>query len=184
MQEWIAADAVRRRLWTRAVFAFGKIRAPLLRPRLTFDDSLRVHAAVRHGDVVAGYTRRYASSAMIPGRYKHTGIYVGHGYVVHAVAPRVCKIPLRDFVLEYDRAAVWRPKYPGGESWKATDRAAFCQLGAGYDAFYCDNNGLWYCHEFVAHCLEAVGLIVPKRGPQYLADDIHVVCDTILEVGR
>lgn len=169
--------AVRRSLWTRIVFAFGRLHNCFQGPLLTIDDRLQVTSTVRPGDILAAYTRRYASTLLIPGRFKHTAIYVGGGYVVHAVAPRVMKIMLTEFLSEYDRIAVWRPKYEACSSWKATDRAAFCQLSHGYDALFSPNNGVWYCHEFVAHCLQASGLIVPMSGPQYLADDVRVVCD-------
>ncbi len=185
----IARDAVRRRLWTRAVFAFGQIHNPFQRPLLTEDDIAQVCAAVQHGDVLAVYTRRYLSSGLIPGRYKHTAVFTGHdrtgcGWIIHAAAPNVHKMPLVDFLRCYDRAAVWRPKYEACAAWKATDRAGFLAIGAGYDPFFCDTNGLWYCHEFVSHCLKAGGLEVYRTGPQYLADDIKAVCKEILEVGR
>ncbi len=189
VRNWIARGAIRRRFWTRMVFAFGQCHNPFQRPLLTEDDIAKVAAAVRHGDVLAVYTRRYASSWLIPGRYKHTSVFTGHdsdgcGWIIHAAAPKVCKMRLLEFLCEYDRVAVWRPRYAADTAWKATDRAGFCALGTGYDPLFCDKNGLWYCHEFVAHCLKSAGLEIYRQGPQYLAEDIAAVCDTVLEVGR
>jgi hypothetical protein len=185
LQSWIARGAVRRSIWTRAVFAFGRLHAPFLRPSISEADITRALATVRPGDVLAVYTRRYLSSALIPGRHKHTAIYTGNGWVIHAAAPKVHQVRLVEFLRVYDRAAVWRPRYAADvSSWKAIDRAAFCAIGTGYDPLFCDKNDLWYCHEFVAHCLGAAGLVVCASGPQFVADDIAEVCDQVLEVGR
>lgn len=183
LHHWLASSAGRKRRWTALVFWFGRRHVPFLRPLLTEHDISRVIAAVRPGDVLEVYSRRYLSSWMIPGKYKHTAIYVGHSKIIHAAAPRVHQMPLADFLRTYDRVAVLRPPPAAGDAWKATDRAAFCSLNKGYDAFFSTDNDLWYCHEFTSHCLSHAGVTVEKPGPQYLAEDIERVCRVVLEVG-
>jgi hypothetical protein len=183
LQHWLASSAGRRRRWSALVFWFGRRHVPFLRPLLTEGDITRVIAAVRPGDVLGVYTRRYVSSWLIPGRYKHTAIYLGHGLVAEAVAPRVRRLRLAEFLRQYDRVIVWRPKYPDEQAWKATDLAAFRSMGTGYDPFFSADNGLWYCHEYAADCVSRGGVVVEKRGPQYLAEDIGRASACVLEVG-
>lgn len=68
---------------------------------------------VKPGDVVARRYRGMVSSWFIPGRYSHTGIYVGEGLVIHAVERGVVKTDLLDYLM-CDGYAILRAKR-GGE---------------------------------------------------------------------
>lgn len=63
---------------------------------------------VKPGDVLARRYRGVVCGWFIPGRFSHTGIYIGDGMMIHAVGSGVQKIDMLDF-LACDGFAILRP---------------------------------------------------------------------------
>ena len=53
---------------------------------------------LKPGDIILRRYRMYLDGAFIPGKYSHTGVYIGDGKVIHAVAEGVSKIDIIDFL--------------------------------------------------------------------------------------
>jgi hypothetical protein len=122
----------------------------------------------------------FLTSFFIPGKYKHSAVYTGHGYVIHAVSPKVCEQKLEMFLPEYDGFILLRPRYP--YDWKKADREAFISQGKCYDFLFSDGNDSIYCHELAAMALRNGGVSVPRKGDFYTWEDIAAVCDVVMEV--
>lgn len=119
---------------------------------------------VRRGDILVRRYRNYLDGYFIPGRFSHSGLYVGDGIIIHAMSGGVQKIDIIDF-LRCDGFAILRPK-----SWildHVRDKAcelAKSYLGSEYDFDFSDDsdgNEKFYCHELVRKCYP--GLEIPKE---------------------
>lgn len=144
---------------------------------------------VKPGDVVARRYRGVVSSWFIPGRFSHTGIYVGDGMVIHAVGSGVQKIDLIDF-LACDGFAILRAKRgweiaegsceAKGEGKEETIAERAVRIAKGYVGYsydyafdICEDYGnaeevqkrtkSVYCHELVRSCYP--GLEIPTVKP-------------------
>ena len=123
----------------------------------------------RKGDIFVRRYRNYMDGFFIPGRFSHSGLYIGDGVIIHAMSAGVQKIDVIDF-LRCDGFAILRPK-----SWiseEMIDKAcafALSKLGSEYDfdfdAYDSDmsSNEKFYCHELVRKCYP--GLEIPKETP-------------------
>lgn len=107
-----------------------------------------------------GYTN-YLDGMFIPGKYSHSGIYVGNGKVIHAVAEGVCMIDIIDFV-RCDKVRILKPKKYSAMAIKR----AFNYLGTQYDFDFEDTDKSLYCHELVVHCYEEAN--IQKMQPKLL----------------
>lgn len=113
----------------------------------------------RKGDVFLRRYRNYLDGYFIPGRFTHSGLYIGDGVIVHAMAGGVHKIDMIDF-LRCDGYAIVRPSEADGRDMKAlvdnAEKVALEHLGNGYDYdFQLDETGhaeKVYCHELVRKC--------------------------------
>lgn len=134
---------------------------------------------IQVGDLVCrGYTR-YADGLVIPGKYSHSGIYVGDNTVIHAVAEGVTKCDILDFLM-CDRAIVIRPCCNAKQ--EAIDRAvkrAHEKLGTPYDFSFMPGDEALYCHELTSYCYQEFNIekhiataffgLIKKKEPVYLA---------------
>jgi hypothetical protein len=123
----------------------------------------RAMALVRKGDILVRRYRNYLDGYFIPGRFSHSGIYVGRGTIIHAMSDGVQKIDIIDF-LRCDGFAILRPSDRGGRDVRAlTDKAAdiaHSYLGNEYDYdFEIEEprksgkpNERVYCHELCRKC--------------------------------
>lgn len=113
------------------------------------------------GDVVCRRYTCYVDGWFIPGRFSHSGIYVGNDTIIHALGDGVQKIDPIDF-FQCDGLAILRPK-------KQTVVGKACEiaksyLGYGYDynfdicEDYSNQNDVQnrtktvYCHELTRSC--------------------------------
>ena len=146
-------------------------------------DSFRIKGAdtraamkqIHPGDLVLRKYRHYLDGFFIPGRFSHTGIYVGHGKVIHAVAEGVSEIDLIDF-LRCDAFAIVRPKAGA----KNAIEKLYGWLGKPYDFDFKSGNDRYYCHELAAEAYRGLaiekfpttlfGLKLPFLSKKYLAD--------------
>lgn len=126
------------------------------------------------GDIVLRRYDGYMDGWFIPGKYTHSGIYVGGGRIVHAIAENVCEIDVIDF-LRCDGYCILRPR-DGAACNEAIARARSL-IGCPYDFYFSDDNGAYYCHELTASCYpgkdirkKAAFVLGIRVEPRYLAD--------------
>ena len=91
----------------------------------------------------------YADGFFIPGKFSHSGIYVGEGKVVHAVSGGVEFIDIIDF-LRCDGFGILMPKDKEAAA-RAVERAVNW-IGTPYDFDFTDGDDAFYCHELTARC--------------------------------
>lgn len=141
----------------------------------------RILSVVRPGDIVARAYRHYLDGMFIPGKYTHTGIYIGNGNVIHAVAEGVCKTDILDFI-QADRCAVLRPVDAIGNHDVMhalfAVNTAVSMIGKKYDYFFTEGDDAFYCHELTAACYKELGVeklkatamwgLIRKKDPVYL----------------
>ena len=169
--------------WAFVLTWFGKICLFWMKPLVTLDDIEDCRHLIHNGDIICTRSRRYPVCWTIPGKYKHTATYTGHGMIIHAVSPHVCEMTLREFLAHYDGFIVLRPRPPF--NWKAADRWAFINLKVDYDFAFSPNtefNDPLYCHELGATYLEKGGVKIQQKGDCILAEDLMAVCDVVMEV--
>lgn len=118
---------------------------------------------VRIGDLILRRYRHYLDGVFIPGKYSHTGIYVGDGKMIHAVAEGVSEIDLFDFI-KCDGIIILRPA--SGQK-KAVEIAKKCvRDGIPYDFDFKEGVKALYCHELGAVCYS--NLRIEKKVPKLL----------------
>jgi len=146
---------------------------------------------IKPGDIVLRGYRHYADGYFIPGKYSHSGIYVGDNMVVHAVAEGVCKIDILDFLM-CDICCVLRPKSP--EAREHAVEKVISYIGTEYDFDFSKGDDSLYCHELTAisfapdiivcpHCPEILGGLIKGKDKVFLAQSfIESPCfDTVYE---
>lgn len=118
---------------------------------------------VRKGDVLVRRYRNYLDGYFIPGRFSHSGIYVGDGtgIIVHAMSDGVQKIDILDF-LRCDGFAILRPVEKAGTDMELlvgkAASIAKSYVGNSYDFDFVIEDGPRkrsepvYCHELVRKC--------------------------------
>ena len=102
---------------------------------------------IRRGDIVLRGYRHYADGYFIPGKFSHSGIYVGNNQVVHAVSEGVSKIDILDFLM-CDICCILRAKNKA-----ITDSVvgkAESYIGTAYDFDFSKGDKSLYCHELTA----------------------------------
>lgn len=158
---------------------------------------------VRRGDVLFRRYCNYLDGYFIPGRFTHSGIYVGDGIIIHAMSGGVQKIDIIDF-LRCDGFAILRPVEKDGMDMDALTRKAssiaHAYLGNKYDYDFeveetsAKHSEPVYCHELVRKCypdldipLETASLwngMIKINSKKYLAqsffdsEDFEVVYDS------
>ncbi len=120
-------------------------------------------AIAKKGDIFVRRYRNYLDGYFIPGRFSHSGIYVGGGIIIHAMGDGVQKIDILDF-LRCDGFAILRPIEKDGMDMKElTDKAAsiaHSYLGNEYDFDFEIEKAdpgkkpkeKVYCHEMTRKC--------------------------------
>jgi hypothetical protein len=106
------------------------------------------------GDIVLRYQDDYIIDHMIPGKYSHSGLYIGNGTIIHSISEGVQTIDIMDF-LRCDAFIILRLAYLNKE---AVDRAREW-IGKGYDHDFKSGNDKFYCHELVAEAYAPIGYI-------------------------
>lgn len=136
----------------------------------------KILSLVRDGDVILRGYDGYLDGYFIPGKYTHSGIYVGRGKVIHAIAEGVQSIDIIDYV-RCDRVLILRPKVV-----KLAISRAKKWLGHPYDFDFTSGNDKFYCHELVCEAFRELnpeklditlfGVKIPFMEPRYLGDSL------------
>lgn len=130
--------------------------------KITGAQTMTLLKMLQPGDILARGYRNYLDGKFIPGKYSHTGVYVGDGKVIHAIAEGVSECTLIDFC-RCDRLAVVKPLKGKEEAIKFLKE----QLGKPYDFDFTADNEAFYCHELCAkaYSMCKIPMIVPYLGP-------------------
>ena len=128
---------------------------------------------VRKGDILGRRYKNYLDGYFIPGRFTHSGVYVGDGVIIHAMSDGVQKIDILDF-LRCDGFAILRVKEKVGRDIreiraKAID-IAHSYLGNEYDYdFEIEERRKEgkptekvYCHELTRKCFPDLDIPLVK----------------------
>lgn len=130
---------------------------------------------LKPGDIILRKYVAYLDGFLIPGKYSHTGVYVGNNTVIHAVAEGVVKIDIIDF-LRCDGFCILRPRaYQARAIMRVTS-----WLGRDYDFEFKHGNMKFYCHELGMYAYKELsiepvpvsfmGKTIRWMKPRYLAD--------------
>lgn len=202
MAIWYFISGLYRNLHIGLMTIFGRIRIYRHFPWVAYDpDGYRVKSVqirkalklLEVGDVVCRYYNGFLDGFFIPGRFTHTGVYVGHDHdtwaetIIHALGSGVQKIDVLEF-LRCDGFAILRPKNrkvildPDDEKSPEVDltykacKLAYGYLGREYDFFFniCKNyknkeevqkrTRSVYCHELTRSCFP--DLDIPTIQPE------------------
>lgn len=116
------------------------------------EDICKIQEVIKPGDIILRSYENYLDSYLIPGKYSHSGVYIGDGKIIHAVAEGVKEIHLIDFC-QADGIIVLRHK---GDVERQINR---CKkwIGKDYDfKFNSTDSTAFYCHELTAASLKDI----------------------------
>jgi len=116
---------------------------------------------VQPGDLLIRRYQHYLDGWFIPGKYSHTGIYIGDGKVIHSVAEGVTIIDVFDFI-KCDGIAIARPS--SGQDDAIKKAKELVSKNTQYDFDFEDDNDTVYCHELAALCYN--NLRIEKKVPK------------------
>lgn len=150
--------------------------------RIKGSDLRKLCNTLKPGDIVMRAYHEYLDSKFIPGKYSHSGIYIGDGMVIHAVAEGVCKVDVLDF-FQADNGAIVRLKNSEPEEIqlkiKQAIEQAHANIGKQYDFFFAEGDDALYCHEHTASCFKGCNIkkhvakalfgLIKTKEPVYLA---------------
>lgn len=114
------------------------------------EDICKIQEVIQPGDIILRSYENYLDSYLIPGKYSHSGVYIGDGKIIHAVAEGVKEIHLIDFC-QADGILVLRHN---ADKEKQINR---CKkwIGKEYDfKFNSTDSTAFYCHELTATSLK------------------------------
>lgn len=131
-------------------------------------DTRDILSKVRPGDLILRKYKHYLDGYFIPGKYSHTGIYIGKGQMIHAIAEGVQYIDLIEFT-RCDGIAILRPVK--GQKRAIELAKKFVVDGIPYDFDFKEGEKALYCHELGAACYS--NLRIQKIVPKLLGGLIH-----------
>lgn len=127
----------------------GYLHLPYSRKKIKSTHYENATIILEEGHILLGTRFGEFSNIFIPGKYKHSAIYIGNNTVVEAVYPQVKKTSLIDFMLSRDLVGIVSPIFCDIDQMKLATRWAIKQLNKSYDLLFdCnDKNWAFYCHE-------------------------------------
>ena len=123
--------------------------------KITGKHMREIDSILQIGDVICRKYVRYLDGYFIPGEYSHSGVYVGEGKIIHAIAEGVGYTDVLDFVM-CDGIIIMRPKDREAAT-KAVERAKG-YVGTKYDFGFAEGDSELYCHELTANCYKELEL--------------------------
>lgn len=137
---------------------FGALPPFLKKPgKMSESDYQAIARIISPADVILCRKDYMPSNIIIPGFFKHVGLYAGPGVgVVEARGNGVVATPLKDLILRYDHVAVVRcDNINDLEKIKVVNAGVEC-IGEDYDFYFCPQNDDYYCAELVWECYNRV----------------------------
>lgn len=143
-----------RRLLIRALLPVTKLLghiylAPKSRAIRRYDIEAIVEELI-NGDVVLSYTSGEISNYLIPGEYKHCGIYAGNNKIIEATSKGVVLTEIDDFCSNKDKIAICRPLFCDERKMLKAVTYARDRRGSPYDYYFEPNEHAFYCAELIA----------------------------------
>ena len=132
------------------------------------NDTRDIIKIIKPGDLILRKYKHYLDGYFIPGKYSHTGIYVGGGKIIHAVAEGVSYTDIIEFT-RCDHIAILRPA--SGQKAAIEKAKQFVKDGIPYDFDFKEGNKSLYCHELGAACYS--NLRIQKLVPKLFGGLIH-----------
>lgn len=137
-----------------------------------------IEGLLEPGDIVFRSYDHYLDGFLIPGKFQHSGIYIGNNKIIDAISTGVREIDVIDF-FQADKALVVRPNF--GQD-KAIERVKKW-VGKSYDfKFNSEDSEEFYCHELTANAYKELNFkkVTPKLfgitfsflSPRYISDSI------------
>lgn len=123
---------------------------------------------ISDGDCVVSRTNWELSNYLLPGYWKHCGIYLG-GYVYESTTHGVRKVLLSEFCFKKDVIGISRPNFD--LDLNGADIYLERTLGKGYDWAFSwmeNTSDAWYCSEYVYafyHKMNEVFMFIFKPRP-------------------
>ena len=173
---WYFVSGLFRQTYVGFLTVLGRIRVNRYFPFFSYDPvgyaikSTQIRKALtllKPGDVMCRYYNGFVDGWFIPGRFSHTGVFVGDDdglpVVIHALGTGVQKIDVIDF-LRCDGFAILRPRSGAERACEIAKR----YLGRTYDFFFdiCEDYAnedevenrtrRVYCHELTRSCFPSL----------------------------
>lgn len=123
------------------------IRFSFHAPKMTGAQFNSFIGIVQPGDIVFSADRSKLASWLVPGEWSHAALYVGDGWIVEAVQPKVKMTHAFDFCHSADVVGVVRYEWPELERVLFEAKAT---VGLPYDAIFEKGKEALYCSELVA----------------------------------
>lgn len=133
--------------------------------------------ALESGDIVLRGYDCYLDGYFIPGTFSHSGVYIGDGQIVHAIAEGVQELDVIDF-LRCDRFCIMRPK--NSEYAKIAAERAKHFVGTPYDFDFKEGEENFYCHELSRVCYESVDIKKSETKIMNVNVEPRYTCDSFL----
>lgn len=134
--------------------------------------------ALEAGDIVLRGYNCYLDGYFIPGTFSHSGIYVGEGKIIHAIAEGVQEIDVIDF-LRCDRFCIIRPK--NSEYAKIAVERAKHFIGTPYDFEFEEGEENFYCHELSRACYDSIDIKKSETKIMNVTVEPRYTCDSFLD---
>ena len=134
------------------IIFLGNVHMPFSRKKIKGRHYLAVKGLIKPGMVIVTNTHGELTSALIPGKWSHTGIYVGNDMVIEATGSGVVKTDLITFMLTKDEITLVSPIFADSmQRLRAAQHAEYF-VGKSYDYDFNPNNDAFYCSELVIAC--------------------------------
>jgi len=123
----------------------GKIRFAPKKRRL-WGQEMYLMPLINKGDIILVKARGELTNSLIGGKYKHTLIFCGDGYI-EAVDPCVRKVTFKHILDHYDEICICRAEFLVKSEIERMIAFAEKQVGKPYDYMFEPNMKAFYCSE-------------------------------------
>ena len=170
------------KIWKRFLTFFGDIYFATEPPKVKAVHLRKLLNLLKPGQILARKYTYYLDSYFIKGKYSHSGIYIGDGKMIHAVAEGVCEIDVLDFTKDSDGFIILQPPYKTEEDLYKAIKYAEQQIGKPYDFIFNDHDqSSFYCHELSWAALKEGSVIINPKESIVYASDLTDACESIYE---
>jgi len=170
------------KIWKRFLTFFGDIYFATEPPKVKAVHLRKLLEVLKPGQILARKYTYYLDSYFIKGEYSHSGIYIGEGKMIHAIAEGVGEIDVLDFTKDADGFIVLQPPYKTEIDLYNSLNYAKQQIGKPYDFIFNDQDqSSFYCHELTWAALKEGNININPKESIIYASDIIDACEKIYE---